>query len=123
MHAVQITVLHNVDRDGRLSGYSDGNRLVTVFKGTHHTEAADPQVIADELFAAFNDGGHLPGAGELSDAYFGRRLRSLSVGDVVLVAEAALAIGRFGGFSPVSAAGANVLTSWHEDAVTVIWKD
>lgn len=121
MHAVQITVLHNVG-DDHFFGYADGSPLVPVFKGTHRTAQADPQAIAEELFAAFNDGGHLPCAEELAAAYYARRLRSLSVGDVVLVGEAAMAADRFG-FRPVAAAAANVLTSWHEDAVTVIWKD
>lgn len=121
MHTVQIAVLHNVG-DDHYFGYTDGSPLVPVFKGTHATSQTDPLATADELFAAFNDGGHLPGAEELSDAYFSRRLRSLSVGDVILVGEAAMTVARFG-FSPVAAAGANVLTSWHEDAVTVIWKD
>ena len=49
--------------------------------------------IADEAFAIFNDHPRDAAGAELACAYYGRRLRSLSVGDVVVIGEVALAVG------------------------------
>ena len=53
-------------------------------------------MIAEEAFAIFNGHPRDPGGEDLSRAYYPRRLRSLSVGDVVAAGEVPLAVSRVG---------------------------
>ena len=67
---------------------------------------ADPgrpaEEIADEAFDIFNDHPRDPGGADLACAYYGRRLRSLSVGDLVGAGGILLAAGRPAGWEPVT---------------------
>jgi hypothetical protein len=54
-----------------------------------------------------------PDGADLACAYYGRRLRSLSVGDVVVIGEVALAVGRPAGWEPVSGSVNEVRTCEH----------
>ena len=70
-----------------LDGYQPGDPVVAVF-----TYQADPagrtaEQIADEAFDIFNDHPRDPDGADLACAYYGRRLRSLSAGDVVAAGE------------------------------------
>ena len=72
-----------------LDGYQPGDPVVAVF-----TYQADPagrtaEQIADEAFAIFNDHPRDPDGADLACAYYGRRLRSLSAGDVVAAGDVA----------------------------------
>ena len=69
--------------------------------------------IADEAFDTFNDHPRNPNGADLACAYYGRRLRSLSVGDVVAVGDALLAVGRPAGWVLVSGGLTEVRTSEH----------
>jgi len=107
--AVTVTIWHNiaVDAHGRhtamLDGYQPGDPVVAVF-----TYQADPagrtaEEIADEAYDIFNDHPRNPEGEELARRYYRHRLlRSLSIGDVVVIGEAALAAGRAAGWTPVS---------------------
>jgi len=99
---ITVTIWHNVayDAQGRhiamLDGYQPGDPMVRVF-----TYQADPagrtaEQIADEAFEAFNDHPRDPDGADLACAYYGRRLRSMSVGDLVSVGEAPLVCERAG---------------------------
>ena len=61
----------------------------------------------------FNDHPRDPDGADLACAYYGRRLRSLSVGDIVCVGEVALAVGRPAGWEPASGPLAEVRTREH----------
>ena len=61
---------------------------------TRRTPGRPAEAVADEAFAIFNDHPRDAAGAELARAYYGRRLRSLSVGDVVVIGEVALAVGR-----------------------------
>ena len=56
---------------------------------TRPTPGRPAEEIADEAFAIFNDHPADAAGAELACAYYGRRLRSLSVGDVVAVGDVA----------------------------------
>jgi hypothetical protein len=98
---ITVTIWHNVAFDGQgrhaamLDGYQPGDPVVRVF--AYQADPGRPaEKIAEEAFAIFN--GH-PGdaaGAELARAYYGRRLRSLSVGDAVTIGEAPLAVARAG---------------------------
>jgi hypothetical protein len=119
MTALTVKIWHNVrtDDEGRhpafFGGYTSGDPMVCVF--TYQTAPGGRSLhqIADHAFAAFN--GHPVDAdGErLAGQYYGRRLRSPSVGDVVSVGEAALAVGRPAGWVPVTGSLHEVRTSEH----------
>ena len=95
-----------------LDGYQPGDPVVRVF-----AYQADPgrsaEEIADEAFDTFNDHPRDPDGADLACAYYGRRLRSLSVGDIVCVGEVALAVGRPAGWEPASGPLAEVRTREH----------
>ena len=69
--------------------------------------------IADEAFAIFNDHPRDAAGAELACAYYGRRLRSLSAGDVVAVGDVLLAVGRPAGWEPVIGPLTEVRTREH----------
>jgi hypothetical protein len=84
------------------------------------TYQADPagrtaEQIADEAFDIFNDHPRDPDGTDLACAYYGRRLRSLSVGDIVAVVadgEVRLAVAKIG-WAPVPGPLTEVRTSEH----------
>jgi hypothetical protein len=63
--------------------------------------------------AIFNDHPRDAAGAELARAYYRRRLRSLSVGDVVVIGEVALAVSRPAGWEPVSGSVNKVRTCEH----------
>jgi hypothetical protein len=96
-----------------LDGYQPGDPVVAVF-----TYQADPagrtaEQIADEAFDIFNDHPRDPDGADLACAYYGRRLRSLSAGDVVAVGDTLLAAGWPAGWDPVSGPLTEVRTREH----------
>lgn len=98
---MRVTVYHNIARDKAghhlgFDGYKPGQALVPVF--AYDTDLLDGGLtellrIAEAAFEAFNaDPEMLTGAQrELADRYRCRRLRSLSVGDVLRAGDTALA--------------------------------
>jgi hypothetical protein len=102
---ITVTIWHNVafDDQGRhaavLDGYQPGDPVVRVFT-YQASPGRSPEEIADEAFGIFNDHPRDPDGADLACAYYQRRLRSLSKGDVVAVGEVALAIAGVG-WTPV----------------------
>jgi len=98
---ITVTVWHNTatDAQGRLiamMGYQPGHPVVRVFAYQADPAGRAPEVIAEEAFAICNGHPCDAGGADLSRRYYARELRSLSVGDVVAVGEAPLAVGRIG---------------------------
>lgn len=105
-----ITVFHNVEQDaagrhtGMLDGYKPTDRLVPVFQYDvrrplfqHDVRRLAPAALLAQAFELFNIGEGVPAA----DNYRSRGNRSLSVGDVVALADDTLAttfhaVDRFG---------------------------
>lgn len=79
-----------------LDGYKPGHPLVRVFELDHPD--ADPEWIAGRMFEAFNAPEEMLKGVQLNRAsqYRARRLRSLSVGDVVQVGDVMLACASVG---------------------------
>lgn len=102
MTLITVTVFHNVARsqDGRptalLDGFTPGDPVVRVFTCQIPAGGQSPEAIAEDAFAAFNGHPRDAGAAELSRRYYQRQLRSLCVGDLVVVGEAALMCERAG---------------------------
>ena len=118
---ITLTIWHNVAHDGEgrhsamLDGYQPGDPVVRVFAYQADPAGRSPEEIADEAFATFNDHPRDPDGADLACAYYGRRLRSLSVGDVVAVAadgEVRLAVAKIG-WTPVPGPLTEVRTSEH----------
>ena len=89
---ITVTIWHNVafDAQGRhtamLDGYQPGDPMVRVF--AYQADPGRPaEEIADEAFDIFNDHPRDAAGADLACAYYGRRLRSLSAGDVVAAGE------------------------------------
>jgi len=103
---ITVTIWHNAARDGdgrptgMLDGYQPGDQVVRVFTYQADPAGRAPEEIAEEAFAICNGHPGDPGGEELARRYYERELRSLSVGDVVAVGEAGLAVGRVG-WTPV----------------------
>jgi hypothetical protein len=91
----RVSVLHNVARDEhdrKISyfGYQDGHPLVVVFEADIGLgDEACPSAVAEEIYVACNlDPDMLTGRmAVLARAYRDRRLRSLSVGDLVVIGD------------------------------------
>ena len=95
-----------------LDGYQPGDPVVRVF--AYQASPGRPaEEIAAEAFAIFNDHPADAAGAELACAYYGRRLRSLSVGDVVAVGDVLLAVGRPAGWVLVSGGLTEIRTSEH----------
>jgi hypothetical protein len=114
---ITVTIWHNVvfDDQGRhtamLHGYQPGDPMVRVF--AYQASPGRPaEEIAEEAFAIFNDHPTDAARAELACAYYGRRLRSLSVGDVVAVGEVPLAVAS-AGWKPVTGGFAEVRVHQH----------
>lgn len=69
--------------------------------------------IAAEAFGIFNNHPRDAAGAQLACAYYGRRLRSLSVGDIVAAGDVLLAVGRPAGWEPVTGPLAEVRTREH----------
>ena len=115
---ITVTIWHNVafDDQGRhtamLDGYQPGDPVVRVF--AYQASPGRPaEEIAEEAFAIFNDHPGDAAGAELACAYYGRRLRSLSVGDVVAAGDVLLAVGRPAGWEPVTGPLTEVRTREH----------
>lgn len=127
----RVSLLHNVARDEhdrRINyfGYEDGHPLVIVFEADIDlSDGISASVLAEEIYAACNlDPDTLTGPmAVLARAYRDRRLRSLSVGDLVVIGEEddriAMRVDDVG-FSPVAVEALNLLTTPEElDLVTI----
>jgi hypothetical protein len=100
-----VSIWHNVTRDpeGRhtgFGGFTPGDQMVKVFTYDPPAGGCSPAGIAEDAFAAFNDAPRSGEAAALARQYRQRRLRSLSVGDMVVVGETALTVAR-AGFTPL----------------------
>ena len=106
---MQVVIFHNID-DSAFFGYRSGQPVTPVF--VYESGARNETIVLNEAFDLFNIGG-----GPTSQAYRARRLRSLSVGDVVRAGDQFFAVARLG-FSEVSFASAKILLG--EEAERVI---
>jgi hypothetical protein len=114
---ITVAIWHNVAHDGEgrhtamLDGYRPGDPMVRVF--TYEADpAGGPEAVAEDAFGIFNGHPRLATDAGLARAYYQRELRSLSVGDVVVTGEVALAVGRVG-WEPVTGSLAEVRTDEH----------
>jgi len=114
---ITVTIWHNVAVDGQghhtgmLDGYQPGDPVVRVF--TYQADpAGSPEETAEEAFAICNGHPRDARGEDLARRYYQRELRSLSVGDVVTIGEAALAVGR-AGWTPVRGGLNEVRASEH----------
>jgi len=115
---ITVTIWHNVacDEGGRhlpmLDGYQPGDPVVRVF--AYQARPGRPaREIAEEAYAICN--GH-PGdrdGADLSWAYYQRRLRELSAGDLVCVGDLVLAVARPAGWEPVAGPLTEVRATQH----------
>jgi hypothetical protein len=102
MTSVTVSIWHNVARDqaGRhtalLDGFTPGDPMVRVFTYQATPRGRSPEAIAEDAFALANGHPRDDETARLSRLYYQRRLRLLSVGDVVAVGEVGLAVGRVG---------------------------
>jgi hypothetical protein len=120
MTTITVTIFHNLARDpeGRHTAFTDGYRpgdpMVRVFTYQAEADGRSPEAMAEAAFEAFNaDPDMLAGVQrDLATRYRRRMLRSLSVGDVVAIGEAALAVGR-AGWTPVRGGLNEVRASEH----------
>jgi hypothetical protein len=116
---ITVTIWHNVAFDGQgrhvamLDGYQPGDPVVRVFAYQADPAGLTAEEIAEEAFAICNDHPRDPGGADLACAYYGRRLRSLSVGDLVAVGDILLAVGRPAGWEPVTGPLTEVRTREH----------
>jgi hypothetical protein len=118
---MRVSVYHNVARDeqGRMinfDGYEPGHPLVLVFEAEIDLGTEDPlSVLVGEVWTACNlDPDQLTGRmATLAHAYRARRLRSLSVGDVLMVGDDDRTVMRVDpvGFTPVNIDQVNVVTT------------
>ena len=116
---ITVTIWHNVAFDGQgrhvamLDGYQPGDPVVRVFAYQADPAGRTAEEIADEAFDTFNDHPRDADGADLACAYYGRRLRSLSAGDVVAVGDVLLAVGRPAGWEPVTGPLTEVRTREH----------
>ncbi len=81
-----VTVLLNQDPDTLFSGYLPGARLILAYRYTlPAVTAGEDRMLLERVFAAFNDQPVHPDDQLHADAWAAKRLRSLSVGDVVAI--------------------------------------
>ena len=98
---ITVTIWHNVAVDGRAAhrdagGLPPGDPVVRVFTYQADPAGRTPEELAEEAFAICNGHAGDTRGEDLARRYYQRQLRSLSVGDVVAVGEAGLAVGRVG---------------------------
>jgi hypothetical protein len=118
---MRVSVYHNIARDQhdrRIGsfGYQDGHPLVLVFEADIGADdGVTALFMAEQTWTACNlDPGQLTGQmADLARAYRVRHLRSLSVGDIVVIGESSDRIAMRAdraGFSPVPIVALNPLT-------------
>ncbi|QXN74357.1 hypothetical protein SEA_CAFASSO_142 [Gordonia phage Cafasso] len=90
-----VVIYHNRSRDN-FRGYQDDHRLVRVFD--YQTKLRSPEAICEHAFMVFNAPEETLEIDDflLAVGYRERELRSLSVGDVVVIGETAWACDRIG---------------------------
>ena len=116
---ITVTIWHNVAFDGQgrhtamVDGYQPGDPVVRVFAYQADPAGRTAAEIADEAFDTFNDHPRDADGADLACAYYGRRLRSLSAGDVVAAGDVLLAVGRPAGWEPVTGPLTEVCTRQH----------
>lgn len=97
-----VSIWHNItrDADGRSTGYDGyraGDEMARVFTYDIPADGRDLARIAEDTYAIGNAAPGLMGrAAALAARYAQRQLRSVSVGDVVVIGEAALTVARAG---------------------------
>ena len=91
MTTTTLTVYHGPTM---FHAYEQGTPLVKVGDFTF-TGEVKPTDLLERAFAAMNDHPHGPD-GAVTDAYYGKRLRSLCVGDVIVIGETAWTCASFG---------------------------
>jgi hypothetical protein len=102
MTSVTVSIWHNVARDqaGRhtapLDGFTPRDPMVRVFTYQTQPRGRPPEAIAEDAFAAFNGHPRNDENARLSRRYDQRRLRSLTVADLVVVGETPLIVDRAG---------------------------
>ena len=96
-----------------LDGYQPGDPVVAVFAYQADPAGRTAEEIADEAFDIFNDHPRDPDGADLACAYYGRRLRSLSVGDIVAAGDVAAGGRSPAGWEPVSGPLTEVRTREH----------
>ena len=89
---ITVTIWHNVTHDaaGRHTGplgFTPGDQMVKVFTYQAEPRGRPPGEIAEHAFAAFNGAPPDDEAAGLARQYGARALRSVSVGDLVVVGE------------------------------------
>ncbi|MET8779072.1 hypothetical protein ABZV58_29060 [Nocardia sp. NPDC004654] len=83
---VIVAVFVNTDPLALLDGYSPGAQLVLAYRYTMAAASAgEDRMLLERVFAAFNDHPVHPDDQQHADAWAAKRLRSLSVGDVVAI--------------------------------------
>jgi hypothetical protein len=114
---ITVAIWHNVALDGQgrhlamLDGYQPGDPVVRVF-AYQADSGRSAEEIADEAFDTFNDHPRDPDGAGLACAYYGRRLRSLSAGDIVAAGDVLLAVA-LAGWEPASGPLTEVRTREH----------
>lgn len=95
---VNVSIMHNVTPDehghptkGMIDGWGPNDTLECVFTFALDTPDSDHMILLEMIFHEFN-----VGEGFLAIAYRAKDLRSLSVGDVVIINDVAYECGRFG---------------------------
>ena len=96
-----------------LDGYQPGDPVVRVFAYQADPAGRTAEEIADEAYGAFNDHPRDPDGADLACAYYERRLRSLSAGDLVAAGDVLLAVARPAGWEPVTGPLTEVRTREH----------
>jgi hypothetical protein len=89
-------VWHKVDPDNVFRRYRPGDQLRRVFLcGLTPAETANPSETAELIWAAFN-GAPSPAWEERSQRYYEAGIRSLSVGDVIIIGAVPMAVASVG---------------------------
>jgi hypothetical protein len=117
MTKLVITIWHNVARDvhGRhtgFAGFTPGDEMVKVFSYETESSGRTAEQIAEHAFTLTNDAPDGQEAIELARQYRARQLRSVSVGDLVVVGEIPLTVER-AGWAPLRGAITEVSTDEH----------
>lgn len=111
-----VQVFLNVDRD-HFDGWQPGHPMVRVF--AYDTDERPAGQLAEEAFAMFNGFPDTADQLTLTEAYYDRRLRSLSVGDAIKIGETVWACASIG-FQPISGDLNDVTTSYDSDGAVVV---
>jgi hypothetical protein len=109
---MRATIYHKTDRGNIFEPYEVGDDIEQVFEfdlDDGELDNLSPRgaigKAAEACYAAFNGHPINDRWAERADAYYAEQIRSLSVGDVVVIGEVAYAVERFG-FAQVTIPGA-----------------